>query len=92
MMDTLRRFLKDRKLELCAEKMKIIVFNKQGKEKKELWKWENKEIEEVQSFKYFNREGDYDDHKVELSKKERMAARKIWGLEESLCRDDFIRR
>jgi len=28
MMDTLRRFLKDRKLELCAEKMKIIVFNK----------------------------------------------------------------
>ena len=38
-MDTLRRFLKDRKLELC-EKTKIAVFNKHGKEKKETWKWE----------------------------------------------------
>jgi len=39
-MDTLRRFLKDRKLELCAEKTKTAVFNKHGKEKKETWKWE----------------------------------------------------
>ena len=40
-MDTLRRFLKSRKLELCAEKTKT-VFNKCGKKKKELWKWERK--------------------------------------------------
>jgi len=37
-MDTLRRFLKGRKLELCAEKTKTVIFNKHGKEKKEVWK------------------------------------------------------
>jgi len=39
MMDTLKRFLKGRKLELCAEKTKIVVLNKHGKKKKEAWKW-----------------------------------------------------
>ena len=48
-MDTLRRFKKNRKLELCAEKNQV-VFNKHGKEKKEVWKWEGKELEEVQCF------------------------------------------
>jgi len=38
MMNTLKRFLKSRKLELCAEKTKI-VFNKHEKKKKEAWKW-----------------------------------------------------
>lgn len=37
MMDTLGRFLKERKLELSAEKSKIIVFNRKGREKNEVW-------------------------------------------------------
>lgn len=34
---TLRRFLKERKLELNVEKTKIVIFNKKGKGKKENW-------------------------------------------------------
>lgn len=37
MMDALRKFLKERKLTLCADKTKIMVFNNKGKRKKENW-------------------------------------------------------
>jgi hypothetical protein len=37
MMGTLRRFLKDRKIELNVEKSKIMVFNSRGREKKRKW-------------------------------------------------------
>lgn len=74
MMDTLRRFIKERKLILSTEKTKIMIFNKGGNEKKERWKWEGKEIEEVQDFKYlgfnFNKSGDYREHIKELKKRE----------------------
>lgn len=60
MLDALRRVLKER--ELSMEKTKVIVFNKHGKERKEKWIWEGREIEEVKYFKYlgyiFNRKGD----------------------------------
>ncbi|XP_071580229.1 uncharacterized protein [Temnothorax nylanderi] len=96
MLSTLKRFLKERKLELCTEKTKILVFNRKRKEGKEVWKWGDKYIEEVQSFKYlgftFNRNGNYKDHIRELMKKGRMAVRKIWGLGERMCRGDFLRR
>lgn len=96
MMDTLRRFTKERKLILNTEKTKIMVFNKGGKEKKEKWRWEGKEIEEVQNFKYlgfnFNRKGDYREHIKDLKKKGRLALNKVWGLGERICRDDFRRR
>ena len=95
-MDTLRRFLKCRKLELCAEKTKIVVFNKHEKEKKEQWKWEGREIEGVQCFKYlgftFNRKGDYEDHIIELSRKGRAAAKKVWSLgERKDCAERFYK-
>jgi len=65
------------------------------RKKWETWKWESREIE-VQCFKYldfiFNRKGDYEDHIIELSRKRRAAAKKVWGLGERLCRNDFIRR
>ncbi|XP_029159137.1 uncharacterized protein LOC114931324, partial [Nylanderia fulva] len=51
MMSVFRRFLKDIKLELSADKTKMMV-NRKRKEKKEKWKWGGKEIEEVQEFKY----------------------------------------
>lgn len=96
MMGTFRRFLRDRKLELSADKTKILVFNKKGRERKEIWKWGDKDIEEVHTFKYlgfmFNRGGNYRDHVKELIKKGNMAARKVWGLGERICRDDFIRK
>lgn len=50
-MDILRRFLKKRKLELCMKNAKIMVFNKKKKDK-EIWKWGDKFIEKVQTFRY----------------------------------------
>jgi len=47
MMSTLKIFLKNRGIELNTEKSKILVFNKKGREKKERWVWNKKEIEEV---------------------------------------------
>lgn len=47
MMDILRRLLRERSLTLNTEKIKVLVFNKTGKERKEKWKWEGKEIEKV---------------------------------------------
>ena len=98
MMGTLRRFLKERKLELCVEKTKVMIFNSnsKGKEGKEEWIWKGKKIEEVKTFKYlgftFNRKGNYKDHLKELKIKGRIAAKKVWGLGERICRDDFCRR
>lgn len=37
MMGIFKKFLKDKKLELCTDKSKILVFNKKRKEKKEKW-------------------------------------------------------
>lgn len=55
-----------------------MVFNKERKKKKLIWK--GKQIEEVQEFKYLGfvlkRNGNYKNHiKKELSKKERRAAK-----------------
>lgn len=38
MMDILRRLLRERNLTLNTEKIKVLVFNKTGKERKEKWK------------------------------------------------------
>jgi len=96
MMLTFSRFLKERKLELNTDKSKILVFNRKKNERKEEWKWKGKVIEEVQSFKYLgftlNREGNFKEHLKELVRKGRMMVRKVWGLGERVCRNDFIRR
>lgn len=53
-------------------------------------------MEEVQKFKHlgftFNKKEDYKVHIKELSKKGKLTANKIWGLEERICQDDFNRR
>jgi len=63
----------------------------------EIWKWGKKEIKKVQEFKYLcftlNRwGGNYKDHIKELSRKSKLAARKVWDLGERMCRNDFRRR
>lgn len=40
----------------------------------------------------FNRKGNYVDHIKELSRKGRIAANRVWGLGERLCKNDFSRR
>jgi len=75
------KFLKDRRLELNVEKLKILVFNRKSNEKKESWKWKGRKVEEIQTFKYlgfmFNRMGNYKEHIKELVNKGRLAVRKI---------------
>jgi len=96
MLQTLKRFLKERDMELNTEKSKMLVFNRKRKEKKERWEWNKKEIEEVQEFKYLgfilNKNGNCKDQIRELRRKGRMAAKKVWGLGERICRNDFKRR
>jgi len=93
MMQTFKRFLADKKLELCAEKTKML---KNNRKKKEVWKWRKERIEKVQRFKnldfVLNSYGNYKDHIKELGGKGGRAARKIWGLGEKLCKNDLRRR
>jgi len=78
MIGTFRKFIRSRKLELIVGKSKILVFNRENNEKKEIWKWRSKRIEEVQIFKYlgfmFNRKG-YKEHIKKLVNKDRIAVR-----------------
>ncbi|XP_020297358.1 uncharacterized protein LOC109861916 [Pseudomyrmex gracilis] len=96
MMDTMKRFLKARRLELCTEKTKLIVFNSAGTKNVDRILWNDKVIEKVKSFKYlgfiFNRKGSYADHIKEIGRKGRIAANKVWGLGERICKNDFRRR
>jgi len=73
-----------------------LVCNKRRREKMEIWKWDKKEIKEVQKFKnlgfILNRWGNCKDHIKELSRKGKLATRKIWSLGERMCRNDFRRR
>jgi len=77
-------------------KSKILVFNRGNNEKKEIWKWRDERIEEVQTFKclgfMFNRKGNFKEHIKELANKGRIAVRKVWRLGERMCRNDLIRR
>lgn len=96
MMATFRRFLKERNLILCVEKTKMVVCNRKRGEKKQTWFWKDKSIEEVQEFKYLgfviSNKGKYREHIKELERKGKIAARKVWGIGEKMCRDDFSRR
>ena len=96
MIGTFRKILKNRKMILSEEKTKIVVFNRNGKSKKERWFWEGKELEEIKAFKYlgfaFSNTGNYKDHLADLAKKGIVAAKKTWSLGEHRCGQDFKRR
>lgn len=51
-------------------------------------------IEDVQNFKYlgftFNRNGRYKEYIKELARKCKLAANKIWGLGERICKKDLV--
>ena len=96
MMSVFRRFLRDIKLELSADKTKMMVINRKRREKRDEWKWGGKEIEEVQEFKYLGfvlgNKGNYKEHMKAMGGKGKSAAQKVWGLGEKICRNDFRRR
>lgn len=96
MLGTLKRFLRDRSLRLNTDKTKIMVFNREKKEKRERWTWEGRELEEVQAYKYlgfvFNRNGSYAEQIKELKRKGRLVANMVWSLGERVCKYDYRRR
>jgi len=96
MIGTFRKFLRMRKLELNVGKSKILIFNRGNNEKKEIWKWKDERIEEVQTFKYlgfmFNRKGNNKEHIKKLVNKGRITVKKVWGLGDRMYRNDLIRR
>lgn len=96
MMGTLKKFVKKRNLELSVNKTKMLVFNRKRNEKYEKWLWGGKIIEEVQEFIYLgfmiNNKDNYKEHIKKMRRKGRMEVRKVWGLGERICRNDFKRR
>jgi len=79
-MSMFRRFLAGRKLELCAEKTKMLVFNRKGRKKRK-FRDRKKIIEKIQTFKYLNfmlnKKENYREQIKELARKKRMTVRKI---------------
>jgi len=53
-MKRLERYLRNKNLQLNAEKLKMLCFRKGGERRKVKWMWKGKRIEEVTEFKYLD--------------------------------------
>jgi len=53
-MKRLERYLRNKNLQLNAEKSKMLCFRKGGQRRKVKWMWKGKRIEEVSEFKYLD--------------------------------------
>jgi len=97
-MKRLERNLRNKNLQLKAEKSKTLCFRKgRGRRRRMKWMWKGKRIEKVSGFKYLGyvikKIGGGDDRQIrELKKKGNIVIRRIWGLGERLFKDDFRRR
>jgi len=96
-MRRLERYLRNKNLQLNAEKSKMLCFRKGGERRRRVkWKWKRKRIEEVSEFKYLGyvlkKNGGDDGQIRELKKKENIVMRKVWGLGERIFKNDFRRR
>lgn len=73
----------------------MLVLIREGKKGRKM-DMGRKEIEEIHEFKYLSfmilNKDSYKEHIRELSRKGRMAARKVWSLGERICRNDFKTR
>ncbi|XP_076243355.1 uncharacterized protein LOC143184778 [Calliopsis andreniformis] len=95
MMEESRRYLEEKKLELSVEKTEIMKFGRRKNEKR-IWKWGNKEIDEVERFKYLGficeRKGGFEAHEKERVKKAKIAMKEIWGIGKRYFKRSFERR
>lgn len=85
MLKELKRYVKEKELELNVEKSEMMRFKKEkGREKKMKWWWKGKRIEEVKEFKYlefmFQRNGGKKAHIKDMVRKEAGIMGQIWGI------------
>ena len=79
----MKGYLDKKRLELNAGKTKIMKFRKGG-ERKRVWKWKGKSIEEVKEFRYLGytlkRNGRQDAHVRERIKRAAAVMKEVWGI------------
>ncbi|XP_046142799.1 uncharacterized protein LOC123988066 [Osmia bicornis bicornis] len=85
MMESLERYLDEKRLELNQEKSKIMRFRKEaGRWRKANWWWKGKKIEEVGQFKYlgyvFKRNGGSEAQIKDRMIKAGVVMRQVWGI------------
>ncbi|KYM95004.1 hypothetical protein ALC62_14361 [Cyphomyrmex costatus] len=90
----LKKYLREKKLKLSAEKSKVIVFrNDGGKWSKRNWWWGNDKIEEVKSINYLGyimkSNNDDEEHIKERVRRARMAMGWAWSFGERKFKDDI---
>lgn len=94
MMMRTSKYLKKKKLQLIAEKSKIVYFGKgESRRKKTEWKWEERRIEEVSECKYLDytlkKNKEDRGHIRELKKKSNIIMRKTWRIGERKFNNNF---
>jgi len=95
-MKRLERYLRNKNLQLNAEKLKILCFRKGGgRIRRVKWMWKRKMIEGVLEFKYLGyviKKNEGDDREIrELKEKDNIIMKKVWGLAK-IFKDDFRRK
>ncbi|XP_071577986.1 uncharacterized protein [Temnothorax nylanderi] len=97
MMERLERYLDKKRLELNAEKTKIMRFRRGGgRMVKKVWWWKGRKVEEVKEFRYLGytlqRNGGQEAHVKERVKKAAAVMGKVWGIGKRRFGKDWGRR
>ncbi|XP_071644396.1 uncharacterized protein [Temnothorax longispinosus] len=97
MMERLERYLDKKRLELNAEKTKIMRFRKGGRRMvKRDWWWKGRKVEEVKEFRYLGytlqRNGGQEAHVKERVKKAAAVMGQVWGIGKRRFGKDWGRR
>lgn len=81
---TLESYVEQKELEVNVEKTKVMRCRRAGdRQKKVIWKWKGKEIEEVKKYKYLGyvmmANGSQKEHLEERINKGAVVMREVWG-------------
>jgi len=85
MLKTLKRYVDQKGLEVNVDKTKVMRCRRGGgRQRKIVWKWKGKEIEEVKKYKYLGyvmmANGGQKEHIEERTKKGAVVMREVWGI------------
>lgn len=97
MIKTLERYVEQKGLEVNVDKTKVLRCRRGGgRQKKVVWRWKGKEIEEVKKYKYLGyvmmANGGQKEHIEERVKKGAVVMREVWGIGKRKFRKDWARR